>query len=272
MLTTLLGPPDVVVGVEPPQAAKAVAARSPSTGIRAFITNLPIAALLRMSRIVIRGNFKRLGVACGVGLIIVAMNRRRLAPAALALGLLGSQAGHLLAYQLRFGGAAHQIQSTGVHAYFPLVAKTALGAVAAGLIARLLRGRRVRSDSEPSFISLLAILFSLQLATFAAQEIVEGLVGGTSLMSAPDLLLWGTLGQLPVAVIAASALRWLSARVESAVGLIRDAIGVVLRIAPASVPAVPPYATPDIALLVSRVAGSSLAKRGPPSSLRISSI
>ncbi|HWO45375.1 MAG TPA: hypothetical protein VNO87_07275, partial [Methylomirabilota bacterium] len=122
------------------------------------------------------------------------------------------------------------------------------------------------------FISLLAILFSLQLATFAAQEIVEGLVGGTSLMSAPDLLLWGTLGQLPVAVIAASALRWLSARVQSAVGLIRDAIGVVLRIAPAAAPAVPPYATPDIALLVSRVAGSSLAKRGPPSSLRISSI
>ena len=211
----------------------------------------------------------------------MAMNRRRLALAALALGLLGSQAGHLLAYQLRFGGAAHQIQSTGVHAYFPLVAKTALGAVAAGLIAglllvglaRLLRGRRVRSDSEPSFISLLAILFSLQLATFAAQEIVEGLVGGTSLMSAPDLLLWGTLGQLPVALIAASALRWLSARVESAVGLIRDVVRAALRKARATSPAATPaHAAPDLALLISRVAGSSLAKRGPPSSLRISSI
>ncbi len=234
-----------------------------------------------MSRIVVRGNFKRLGVACGVGLIIVPMNRRRLALSALALGLLGSQAGHLLAYQLRFGGAAHQIQSTGVHAYFPLVAKTALGAVAAGLIAglllvglaRLLRGRRVRSDSEPSFISLLAILFSLQLATFAAQEIVEGLVGGTSLMSAPDVLLWGTLGELPVALIAASALRWLSARVESAVGLIRDVVRAALRKARATSPAATPaHAAPDLALLISRVAGSSLAKRGPPSSLRISSI
>src|SRR6266849_6641324 len=262
MLATLLGPPEVVVGVEPPHAANAVAATSPRTGIRAFITNLPIAALLRMSRIVIRGDFKRLGVACGVGLIIVAMNRRRLALAALALGLLGSQAGHLLAY-------------------FSLVAKTALGAVAAGLIAgllvvglaRLLRGRRVRSDSEPSFISLLAILFSLQLATFAAQEIVEGLVGGTSLMSAPDLLLWGTLGQLPVALIAASALRWLSARVESAVGLIRDVVRAALRKARATSPAATPaHAAPDLALLISRVAGSSLAKRGPPSSLRISSI
>src|SRR5258708_36086250 len=139
MLATLLGPPEVVVGVEPPHAANAVAATSPRTGIRAFITNLPIAALLRMSRIVIRGNFKRLGVACGVGLIIVAMNRRRLALAALALGLLGSQAGHLLAYKLRFGGAAHQIQSTGVHAYFPLVAETTVAAVAPALIACLLR-------------------------------------------------------------------------------------------------------------------------------------
>ena len=209
------------------------------------------------------------------------MNRRRLALAAVALGLLGSQAGHLLAYHLRFGGAAHQIQSTGVHAYFPLVAKTALGAVAAGLIAglllvglaRLLSGLRVRSDSEPSFISLLAILFSLQLATFAAQEIVEGLVGGTSLMSAPDLLLWGTLGQLPVAVIAASALQWLSARVESAVGQIRDVVRAALRKARATSPsAIPAHAAPNLALLISRVAGSSLAKRGPPSSLRISSI
>jgi hypothetical protein len=232
-----------------------------------------------MSRIVIRVNFERLQAACPASPIIVAMNRRRLALAAVALGLLGSEAGHLLAYQLRFGAAAHQIQSTGVHAYFPLVAKTALGTIAMALIAglllvglaRLLSGRRVRSDSEPSYVSLLAILFSLQLATFAAQEIVEGLVSATNVMSAPDLLLWGTLGQLPVAVVAASALRWIGTRLESAVGLIRHAIGVVLRIAPAPAPAVPPYATPDIALLVSRVAGSALLKRGPPSSLRISS-
>src|SRR5260370_27372870 len=102
------------------------------------------------------------------------MTGRRMAFAVLGLGLLGSQAGHLLAYQLRFGAAAQQIQSTGAHAYLPLVAKTALGAVAAALIgglllvglARLLSGRRVRSDSGPSYVSLLAILFSLQLATF----------------------------------------------------------------------------------------------------------
>src|SRR2546427_12770486 len=92
MLATLLGPPEVVVGVEPPQAANAMAATSPSTGIRAFITNLPVAALVRMKRIVIRGNFERLRAAYPASPIILAMNRRRLALAALALGLLGSQA------------------------------------------------------------------------------------------------------------------------------------------------------------------------------------
>jgi hypothetical protein len=280
MLATLLGPPDVVVGVDPPQAANAVAATSPSTGIRAFITNLPVAALLRLSRIVIRGNFERSRAAYAASPIIVAMNRRRLALAALALGLLGSQAGHLLAYQLRFGAAAQQIQSTGAHAYFPMVAKTAVGAVAVALIgglllvglARILSGRRVRSDSEPSYVSLLAILFSLQLATFAAQEIAEAIVAGTSIGSAADLLLWGTLGQLPVAVVAASVLRWLSARVESAVGLIREVVAASLRVAPAPAPvAIAAYVAPDVALLMSRVAGSSLAKRGPPSSLPIAS-
>jgi len=232
-----------------------------------------------MSRIVVRGNFERLRGAYAAGPIIVAMNRSRLALAALALGLLGSQAGHLFAYQLRFGAAAQQIQSTGAHAYFPVVAKTALGAISAALIAglvlvglaRILSGRRVRTDSEPSFISLLAVLFSLQLATFALQEIAEALAAGTSFGSAADLLLWGTLGQLPVAIVAASALRWLSTHVESAVGLIRDVVRAASSMLPAPAPSVvPAFAAPDMAWLISRVAGSSLAKRGPPTSLRIS--
>lgn len=206
------------------------------------------------------------------------MNRGRLAIAAVALGLLGSQAGHLLAYQLRFGAASQQIQSTGAHAYFPLVAKSALGTVSVALIgglllvglARLLSGRRVPSESEPSYVSLLAILFSLQLMAFAVQEIAESIIAGASIGSAADLLLWGTLGQLPVAVVAASALRWLSVRVETAVGLIRDFVRVASLIVPAPAP-IPVYAAADVALLVSRTANNtSLAKRGPPTSLPIS--
>jgi hypothetical protein len=204
--------------------------------------------------------------------------------AVLGLGLLGSQAGHLLAYQIRFGAAAQHLQSTGAHAYFPLVAKTALGAAAAALIgglvvvglARILSGRRMRSATEPSYISVLAILFSIQLAAFAAQEIAEAIIAGSSAGSAADLMLWGTLGQLPIAAVTALALRWLSARVEAAVGLIRDAVEATVALQPTptstSSIAIPVYAASDQALLTSRVAWSNVARRGPPSSLRISRI
>ena len=199
--------------------------------------------------------------------------------AVLGLGLLGSQAGHLLAYQVKFGAAAQQIQASGAHAYFPLVAKTALGAAAAALIgalvvmglARILSGRRVRSTTEPSYISLFAFLFSIQLAAFVAQETAEAIIASSSVGSAPGLMLWGTLGQLPIAAIAALALHWLSARVESAVGLIRDVIGATVPLRPAPLVAIPVYEASDQALLTSRVASSPLAKRGPPTSLRISS-
>ncbi len=194
--------------------------------------------------------------------------------AVLGLGLLGSQAGHLLAYQVKFGAAAQQIQASGAHAYFPLVAKTALGAAAAALIgalvvmglARILSGRRVRSTTEPSYISLFAFLFSIQLAAFVAQETAEAIIASSSVGSAPGLMLWGTLGQLPIAAIAALALHWLSARVESAVGLIRDVIGATVPLRPAPLVAIPVYEASDQALLTSRVASSPLAKRGPPTS------
>jgi len=200
--------------------------------------------------------------------------------AVLGLGLIGSQAGHLLAYLVRFGAAAQQIQSSGAHAYFPLVAKTALGAAAAALIgalllvglARILSGRRIRSTAEPSYVSLLAFLFSLQLVIFVAQEVAEGLIAGSSVGSAPGLMLWGTLGQLPIAAIGALALRWLSARVVIAAGLIRDVVGATVTLRPAPPVPIPVYAASDQAVLMSRVVGSSLAKRAPPSSSRISRI
>jgi hypothetical protein len=208
------------------------------------------------------------------------MTGRRTAFAVLGLGLLGSQAGHLLAYQVRFGAAAQQIQSSGAHAYFPLVAKTALGAAAAALIgalvlvglARILSGRRIRSTSERSYVSLLAVLFSIQLAAFLAQEVAEAIIAGNRVASAPELMLWGTLGQLPIAAIAALAFRWISARIEVAVGLIRDIVRPTIALHAAPTIAIPVHAASDQALLISRVARSPLAKRGPPSSLRLSSI
>src|SRR6266699_2253059 len=175
----------------------------------------------------------------------------------IGLGLLASQAGHLLAYQVRFGAAAVQVQSTGLHSYFPTLARTSLG-LAAGVVltalllvalARVLTGREVPGRSRPSYIRLLAALFTIQVA------------------AAPLLLLWGTLGQLPVAALAALALRWLATRVEAAVGSINE---IVRSVRPRPAPAlltVPVYATPHRALLTSRVAATSVARRGPPSLL-----
>ena len=204
------------------------------------------------------------------------MSGRRRAVAVVGFGLLGSQAGHLLAYQMRFGAAAQGIQSTGAHGYFPMVAKMAMGAGAAALIgglllvglARILSGRRARSVSEPSYISLLAVLFSIQLAAFASQEVVESLIAGSTVGSAPDLLLWGALGQLPIAAIAAVGLRWVGVRVEAAVGAIREIVATTTPMLPmAAAPvAIRAHAAQDRALLMARVAGTSLARRGPPSS------
>jgi hypothetical protein len=206
------------------------------------------------------------------------MSGRRKALAIVGLGVLGSQAGHLLAYQLRFGAAAQQVQSAGAHSYFPLLAKTALGIVAVALLAglllvglaRTLGGRRISTASRPSYIGLLARLFTIQLALFGIQEVVEATVAGASTGSAADLLLWGTLGQLPIAAVAALSLSWLSTRVESAVGAIRAAVAATAALMPLPAPlAVAPNASTSHALLMSRVAGSSLAKRGPPYSSRI---
>jgi len=193
----------------------------------------------------------------------------------LGLGLLASQAGHLLAYQVMLGATAQRVQSTGAHSYFPLVAKTAVGAAVAALIAgllvvglaRVLSGRRIQSSSEPSYVSLLAFLFCIQLAAFAAQEVGEALVAGMPVPSAAVLLLWGALGQLPVAAAAALALRWLSMRVEVAVGAIIDVVRSGVVIAPAIAPAtVAVSGVPYRALLLSSLAGSALGKRGPPTS------
>ena len=195
---------------------------------------------------------------------------------AVGVAVLAAQAGHLLAYQLRFGAAAHQIQSSGAHIYFPGLVRASLGVAAALVLAgvfvvglaRILSGRSIRADSTPPFLRLFAAMFTMQLAWFAGQEVVEALVAGAPVASAADLLLWGTLGQLPVAVVAATGLRWLLARFETAIA--------ELRIALASIPTQPflpgiaiPICSDTVrAWILRSAAGASLAKRGPPSYVR----
>jgi len=149
----------------------------------------------------------------------------------IGLALAGAQAGHLLAYQARFGAAAPQLQSSGAHAYFPAEVKTALGVAALMLLASLLliavartaaRGVRIRMVEGPSYLNLLATLFTVQLICFVAQEVVESVVAGVPIASATTLMLWGTIGQLPAAALLAAALRSLWSRVEEAIGQLRE--------------------------------------------------
>jgi hypothetical protein len=155
------------------------------------------------------------------------------AAAVLGVAVAGSQAGHLLAYELRFGSAAQQMQSGGVHAYFPLLLKTLLGAVALALIAslflvgvaRLATGRKLEPGSAPPLLRLLAALYTLQLTFFFVQETVEGSPAGA-------IFLWGLVGQLPVALLGALALRWFLGRVTSAIRQLWTRCESALRLVP----------------------------------------
>ena len=195
---------------------------------------------------------------------------------ALGFAVIASQAGHLLAYELRFGAAAQQIQASGAHVYFPGVVRASLGAAAALVLvgafvvglARLLRGRSIRPESTPPFLRLFAAMFTIQLAWFAGQEVVEALVAGAPTGSAADLLLWGMLGQLPVALVAAAGLRWLLARFEAAVTEIRIALATIPSQFFSPGIAIPTWGRADRALMLRSAVGASLAKRGPPSSVR----
>jgi hypothetical protein len=187
------------------------------------------------------------------------------------LGAVTAQAGHLLTYQVLFAAAAQQLQSSGAHAYFPALVKTALGAAAlitlgalflAGL-ARILRGRIQQGDS-PSFLRLLAGLFTIQLSVFAFQESIEAVLSGGPAYSVDSLLLLGTLGQLPVAALAAFALRFFLVEVVPALseaGSFVEPLWQPAGLAAAFAPIPIPH---DEDSLRSRLATSSIRKRGPP--------
>jgi hypothetical protein len=107
-------------------------------------------------------------------------------------------------------------------------------------------------------------MYTVQLACFGVQETVEALAGGGHPMSAPLLLLWGTAGQLPVALAATLALRWLLGRVSPALAALR-------------LPATPAYERAGLTLVLpalafatrpvlARVVIAIHPRRGPPSS------
>lgn len=194
----------------------------------------------------------------------------------MGLAAVAAQAGHLLAYQLRFGPAAQTMQSSGAHSYFPVLAKTGMGIAAAALISALLMiavariavGRGIEAESAPSYLRLVAGLFTLQLVAYSAQETLEAQLGGTPSGSASDLLLWGAIGQLPVAAVAALALRWLFATLRPALGalairlapaeLAMDVLAIRIPVGVRAWPFLPSQA----------IAAMPLSRRGPPALAR----
>jgi hypothetical protein len=189
----------------------------------------------------------------------------RRAFAVLGVALLGSQAGHLLAYEVRFSAAAQQVQSTGAHTYFPTLAKTLFGVAALLLLAalvlvgfaRLATGRRIVRESAPSLLRLVAVMYTLQLALFVAQETIEG-------TRASEIVLWGFLGQLPAALAGAVALRWLLARVVPAIVQLRTGYAPAIRLVP-RVSALVVWPVAAEAVHGAEAPGESFNRRGPPS-------
>jgi hypothetical protein len=187
-------------------------------------------------------------------------------------GVASAPLGHLIAYQVRFGPEAAQAQSTGAHVYFPALAGSLSGALAAGLVASLLVVAAARvlvgqlggvhsGDRRWPVFELLPALFTVQLGAFLVQEVVESTAVGAALEQLPELMLWGTLGQLPVALVVALALSWLSLRLRAAVLALRSP-------APAIRPR-PEAAVAQIAFVpvVHRLRSEALGavvQRGPP--------
>ena len=199
--------------------------------------------------------------------------RKRFGWWTLGTALIGAQAGHLIAYQLRFGGSALQVQSTGAHEYFLASAKAGFGVAAMvglGLLlvigaGRAAFGRRLEADSTSPFVRTLAAVYTIQLACYAIQETAEAMAGGGHLGSAPALLLWGAVGQLPVALAVTLALRWLGARVRPALAAIRLSLAVTMDELAWTVSA-PSVSFAVVSVARRDVLAAGFSRRGPPPS------
>jgi hypothetical protein len=205
------------------------------------------------------------GVVSGSRLRVIAV------PAAI---LAGSQLGHALAYYARFGLDAGSVQAHGTHSYLPTLA----GVLSAGIgtllmisllvlaAARTLGPRQAvnRRRATLRFSDLLPALFVAQLVVFGCQETIESLVVGAHLPSALELLIWGTLGQLPAAAIASGVLAWLLSRLEC---VWTDLVAGVARLfyqPPPPATLATPWPGPAASLRLASAFPSAYRKRGPP--------
>ena len=213
-------------------------------------------------------------------MIAVTMRPRRVALMALPLVVLAaSQAGHLLAWQLRQGPQALPVVGTGAHGYVPALTTVTCGAAGVAVLAalcvigaaRVARLGRAVLPAAPApqlrripVLDATAFLFVLQLAVYLAQETVEAVWAGSSRPGFADLLLWGSLGQVPVAIVAGASMSWLSIHFEAAVEeLMHPVADSPLSPRPAVAPPLVGLRR-DRLMLPIQVSGGAFSERGPP--------
>jgi hypothetical protein len=199
--------------------------------------------------------------------------RPRRAAVLLAI-LAGSQLGHAIVYYARFGLDAGAEQATGAHAYFPALVSGVGAVLGVAVMACLLAvaaarslapgpaARRLRATTR--LFDLLPALFAAQLLVFMGQETIESLATGGHLPSLVELVVWGAFGQLPAAAVAAVAVTWLLARLETAWTALVD--GVARLLGEPSTPSPERSARPEPAP-ARRLASAfpaAFLKRGPP--------
>jgi hypothetical protein len=128
-----------------------------------------------------------------------------------ALAVPLAELGHMVGYGFR-------VSSTGAHWYFPgavsaaagLTGGVLIGTLALLVLAKVLSGAVPRRQPWP-FALLFTGLLAAQVTVFLIQESLEAqAIPGTATLAI------GLLAQQPVALAAALALRWLSARVGPA--------------------------------------------------------
>lgn len=143
-----------------------------------------------------------------------------------------SQLGHAISMQLRAPGSLPA--AAGRHAYLAASLEASLALLGAGLLAALLAlaaarrmaGRPLRRRGGWPLAWLVLALAAAQLEIYFLQELIEG-------SSSYEAARYGLAGQLPVALVAALALRWLSTRLGPALRMLRTRLQVRLAVLPA---------------------------------------
>jgi hypothetical protein len=160
--------------------------------------------------------------------------------------------------------------------YFPLLAKTSFGITAVAILAGLLiisvsRLVALRPGTKltrgPSYFRLLATLFTIQITFFVVQETIESHLAGTYTPTALYLFLIGMFGQLPIAALAAIALKWLWARLETALSALRNVVA-MRAMAHGTIAAILTFPGQAYQPALAQTCPAVYVKRGPPPTLR----